>query len=105
MSTTAVFQSKHPHHTLWLHLEYDEHNEPQALLADLGKIGWTPSPYPPPSPLFGRATLTVGRGGSGLFGGWTPAEQSAFMRQVRATLKRHGFVGVPHQKLTLAELL
>lgn len=99
------FQSKHPHITCWLHIEYPEHQPPEKLFKALRDIGWTNEGCAPPSPLNGCAEEGFSRKGTGLFGGWTPAERRKFMKDARAALYMQGFQRVAVHKLSFAELI
>lgn len=118
LGPTLIFESKHPHDTRWLKLSYSEGAIPTALLRDLAAVGWTwdagmckrdtydPQVPVPHAPAFGgRVEVGIVANGSGLFGSWSPAEKRRYMREARRVLTMHGFVKVPHYKLTLADLL
>lgn len=116
--TGVRFASKSPHDTRWLEVSYPDDKIPTDLLRDLAAISWTwdagmrkTSNYDPlvPVPLApafgGRVEIDVTARGSGMFGGWTKAEKQRHLRGIRKVLAMHGFVKVPHRKLTLADLL
>lgn len=104
-STTAVFLSKHPHTKLWLELEFPQDHPPVELVAALKTIGWVePKGVIPLPPLDGRIKRTYAREGIDRWG-WNDAEKKKFLAECRALLRRYHFHGVPHHKLTLAELI
>lgn len=118
LGPTLLFVSKHPHDTRWLKLSYPDGSIPTALLRDLAAVGWTwdsgmrkrdiydPLVPVPHAPAFGgRVEVDIVTKGSSLFGSWTPAEKRRYMREAKRALSMHGFVKVPHCKLTLADLL
>lgn len=114
----VIFQSKHPHETRWLKLSYPDGQIPVDLLRDMAAAGWTwdagmrkpdgydplvPIPY---SPAFGgRVEIDITAKGTGLFGSWTKEEKQRRLREIRKVLAMHGFVKIPHHKLSLADLL
>lgn len=105
--TSVAFESKFPHTTPWLSIEFDVDEEPSELLSDLRKIDWLEdgrmNRLPP---LDGRQEITVlGPTGTGLFNLWTDAERRQHLPVVRRVLRRHGFNNVPWNRLTLADLL
>lgn len=115
---SVAFLSKHPHDTRWLSIKYPDDVVPTALLRDLVAVGWTWQPgmrklvsydplLPVPSapPFGGRVEVDIEAKGTGISGSWTPEESAAHMRRVRKVLRKHGFLRVPHNKLTLADLL
>jgi hypothetical protein len=103
--TTALFGSKHPHHTNWLELAYPEDHPPTELIEALRAVGWQHDGFPDPPPLNGIMNTTIGRRGTSLFGGWQPEERKQFMREARAVLRRFGFTGVSIHKYTFQELI
>lgn len=115
----VIFQSKHPHDTRWLRMSYPDGQIPSDLLRDMAAVGWMwdagmrkPDNYDPlvpipiAPPFGGRVEIDiVGAKGTGLFGSWTKAEGQRHMREIKRVLAMHGFVKIPHHKLTLADLL
>lgn len=116
--TGVRFASKFPYHKWWLEVSYPDDKVPVVLLRDLAAIGWTwdagmrkPDNYDPLAPVprapafGGRVEIDVTAKGTEVFGDWTKAEQQRYQRGIRKVLAMHGFVKVPHRKLTLADLL
>lgn len=99
------FQSKPPHRTSFLVLEFNESHRPGALLKSLSDIGWVEDGMAPPSPLDGRQEITVSKRGTGLFGGWTETERGLFLAECQTVLERYLHFDVPHRQLTAADLL
>lgn len=102
------FRSKHPHRTLWLWLEFPQHDDPKGLLDDLATAGWREGGSigaARMSPFKGRQQVEINKRGSGLFGEWLPNERKRFLAEARRILRRHGLVNVRNRKLTLADLL
>lgn len=102
-----AFESKAPHTTPWLSIEFDVDDEPTTFLQRLAAEGWEEDErYARVPPLDGRQEIHVGGpAGSGLFGGWKDQEKRRNMRAIRELLRNEGFVDVPWNKLTLADLL
>ena len=105
--TAVAFESKSPHTTPWLVLEYDVGQEPRELLEALAAIGWAPDglAQAPPLPDGTYENHLRGPVGSSLFGGWTDAERSRNLYVCRATLRRFGFRRVPWHHLAHRDLL
>lgn len=105
----AVFESKAPHTTLCLNIELHvptESADLATLEAKLQALGWTRAFNPAPPLPDGSQEVIFSKPGTALFLGWTPEERRAFMPPVRRLLRRFGFEGrVPHNRLTLADLL
>lgn len=102
---TVSFNSKHPHETLWIELCYPEATPPAELIADLSAIGFIEDGLGQAPPLDGVACVHLGKRGCALFAGWTDDERRENLKQARAVLRHHGFVGVPHNKLTWHDLI
>ncbi len=102
-----AFESKAPHTTPWLVIEYPVGEEPTELLTELAKLGWEEDQrFSRLPPLDGRQeTFIAPPKGSDLFGGWTLEEARKNMPPVRRLLRKHGFGRVPWNRLTLADLL
>lgn len=103
---SVAFESKAPHTTPWLSVQYPVGEEPTELFAKLAAIGWERDQFPSAPPLDGIQEVNlVPPTGSGLFGGWTEAEARKHMPLVRRVLRTEGFGKVPWNRLTLADLL
>lgn len=103
---TVAFESKAPHTTPWLSIEYPVGERPADLLIDLAGIGWTENERFTLPPLDGTQELELSPPtGTAFFGGWTPAEAKRNMPPVRRLLRRYGFDRVPWNRLTLEDLL
>ena len=103
---TLAFESKAPHTTPWLSVEYPEGEVPYDLLAALAQIGWVEDPLPRAPALDGvMETILEPPDGTDLFGLWTKDEAKRFMPEVRRLLRKQGFDRVPWNRLTLAEML
>lgn len=104
---TLAFESKAPHKTPWLSIEFDEGSEPVALLAQLEAAGWKEDTrYRRLPPLDGRQEIhVIGPPGTDLFSEWNLQERRTNMRAIRALLREEGFREVPWHKLTLEDLL
>jgi hypothetical protein len=104
---TVAFESKAPHTTPWLSIEYPVGEEPEELLANLAELGWKTSTrlrFAPP--LDGMQEVVIEPPlGTGLFRGWKPEEARKNMPAVRRLLRRHGFDRVPWNRLELADLI
>ena len=105
--TALCFESKNPHTTLWLRVEFPEGQEPEELFAALAKIGWREDTRFARLPaLDGVQEVKVsGPKGTELFGAWSAVERRAYMAACRDVLREFEFDGVPHYELTLEELL
>jgi hypothetical protein len=119
-SVRVQFQSQNPHNTLFLRVWADANNEPTEMYAALNKLGFTQDEVPPAPPIpaehcyaagyaKGDKTLIVEqtfvKGGSGLFGSWTPEEKKVNVPAVRGALRKFGFVRIDHRKLRLEDML
>lgn len=103
---TLAFESKAPHTTPWLSIEYPVGEEPTELFAELAELGWEPDGLAPAPPLDGiQEVYLKPPQGSDLFYGWKPAEAKKHMPAVRRLLRKHGFDRVPWNRLELADLL
>jgi len=103
---TLAFESKAPHTTPWLSVEFPVGEEPVSLLTDLSNIGWYEREYPRTPPLDGWQEVCLqGPRGSGLFKAWTEEEARQHMPAVRRFLRREGFDRIPWNRLELAELI
>jgi hypothetical protein len=105
VGTTVCFTSKAPHTTLGIEIHFPEGVRPEALFTDLAAIGFVEDGLRMAPPLDGIEEAWLSKRGSGLFAGWTPEEKKAFTKEARAVLRRHGFNGVPHNKLSWQDLL
>jgi len=103
--TTASFNSKAPHTTLWIELRFPVGAPPEELLAELAAAGFVEDGLAKAPPLDGVDYVQLGKSGSALFGGWSEEEHRANSKQARAILKRHGFTVVPHNKLEWQDLI
>lgn len=107
--TYITFASKHPHKTKMLLISFMEDNEPKELVDDLAVVGWAEDNglmplYKMPS-LNGRLEIQLHTEGSASFGFWTEDEARINMAKARKMLRKHGITGVPHRKLTLADMM
>src|SRR5262245_25649698 len=106
MGVELAFESKAPHTTPWLAIEYDVGDEPAELLTELSELGWREDDLRRLPVLDCRQEgPLLGPQGSCLFGGWLPHAAKANMPPVRRLLRRYGFDRVPWNRLTLADLL
>lgn len=96
-------QSKPPHKSCWLLIEYEPREEPASLVAELQEAGWLLQTRIPAS-FGGKEVRTYGKVGIGLFGSWTPTEQSARLLEIKTILARHGHENVLYRPLTPAQL-
>jgi len=112
---TVTMQSRQPHPTVWLELDYDGIQPPVELFSDLEMIGWKPpAPASPPAtaidwsnpdPVTGEdftinswkveGAIVRPPEGSGFRGHWTAGESAAFLRSVEGVLARHHLFGGP----------
>lgn len=99
------FGSKDEGKTCWLCITHkvDDHAV-ETLLADLETIGWKQNKYSKAPPIDDVAETIVFKRGTGLFGNWSPEERRAYMSEVRAVLRRHGYTHVPVNRLTWQDL-
>jgi hypothetical protein len=105
---TVAFESKVPHTTPWLSIEWEiDKDDPQELIEALAEIGWAEDPrYRRVPPIHNMQELNLNPpSGSGLFGEWTDEERRQRMPVVRRVLRDKGFKDVPWNQLTLADLL
>lgn len=103
---SVAFESKAPHTTPWLSVQYPVGEEPVELFAKLAAIGWKQDQFAPAPPLDGIQEIRlVPPKGAGLFFGWTDAEARKHMPLVRRVLRTEGFGKVPWNRLTWDELL
>lgn len=100
-----AFLSKVPHNTWFLSIVYHEDNIPITLLNHLNTLGWTKGPFFSAPPFKGIHKEELGCSGTGLFGDWTPLEKKKNMTNVRKVLRKHGFTGVQHYRISLADCL
>jgi hypothetical protein len=108
MSITVAFESKAPHTTPWLSVEWDlNEDDPQDLFDSLAELGWKEDARFAGVPPIGdvQETAISPPKGSDLFGGWTEAERRERMPEVRRLLRTKGFDRVPWNRLTLADML
>lgn len=108
--TYLTFASKAPHKTRFLAISFMDTKKPHDLINDLRDVGWAEEnaslmPLAPISPLNGRYEVHLFAHGSGLFDMWTDDEQKKHMANARRVLRKYGITGVPHRKLTLADMM
>lgn len=104
---SLAFESKAPHKTPWLSIEFPVGNEPVELIDELAKIAWVEDKSRirvPPLDGIQEVQITP-PSGTDLFLGWTPAEAKKYMPPVRRLLRRHGFDRVPWNRLELVDML
>jgi len=102
--TGLCFQSK-DRGTNWISISYEVGDEAtEALIADLKAAGWG-SQFRDAPPIQNIAETNLTKAGSGLFGGWTEEEKKQNMKEARAILRRHGYSGVPVQRLSWQDLI
>lgn len=113
VQTYMTFASRQPHTTRSLVISYNVDNKSYMfddLIRDLGEAGWSEAnadmmrlvELPP---LFGRKEITLYAKGSTRLNMWTDEEAKVHMRNARTVLRRYGIKGVPHRKLTIADLM
>lgn len=104
---TVAFESKAPHTTPWLSVEYPVGQEPVELFDKLKRIGWEEDTrFLRIPPINGVQEVKVSSPrGSELFGLWTKEEARRYMPEVRRVLRTEGFGKVPWNRLTLADML
>ncbi len=103
------FQSKHPHNTVFLFVEYDEseltlYHQLRDYLTVIGMFNVQEQRRVASM----KPTSTFSANGSGPFGSWTKAEKKLYMDRFRRILKQPDCLGlseVPYRKLTLEDLL
>lgn len=108
-----TFASKAPHKTKFLVISFHVDHKMyfhDDLIEDLRKVGWAEENAALRSlvelpPLFGRKEIHLFARGSDLFDSWTDEEAKKFMRDARTVLRRYNIKGVPHRKLTLADMM
>lgn len=108
-----TFASKQPHKTKFLAISYHVDHKPyffDDLINDLRKVGWAEENAALRSlvelpPLFGRKEIHLFAKGSSSFDMWTDEEAKVHMRNARTVLRRYMIKGVPHRKLTIADLM
>lgn len=106
---TLAFESKHPHTTPWLSIEWPVGEEPVELLAKLAELEWVENPLfearrLPPLDGIQEVNLSPPKG-SDIFYGWKPAEAKKHMPAVRRLLRQYGFDRVPWNRLELVDLI
>jgi len=102
---SAEMQSKAPHLTKFLRLEYRESEGlPDGLEKSLNDSGWVRSEFAPPPPLDGVAEVVFVSHGTGLFRGWTKQEAGAKMQALASALKPFG-IKPAVRKLTMGDCL
>jgi len=105
-----TFASKAPHKTRFLTISFMEDNAPTDLFADLQTVAWVKDagglvPMFELPAINGRKEVDLFAKGSEIFGFWTDAERKFHMAACRKVLRKYGFKGVPHHKLTLADMM
>jgi len=112
-NTYVTFVSTMPHKTRILLVSFMENSKPDNLLADLEAYGWSEDNNVGLRPLItfpsltnpGRVELDLHAAGSGRLGAWSDSEATKNLRNARKVLKHYGFNGVPHRKLTIADMM
>ena len=102
---TLAFESKAPHTTPWLSVEFPVGEDAYELLAKITGLGWRESQ---PRLRFHEGLEEVildPPKGSGLFGTWTEEEARQHMPAVRRLLRREGFDRIPWNRLELADVI
>lgn len=104
---TVAFESKVPHKTPWLSIEFPVGEEPAELLSELAQLGWVEDKrFQRVPPLDGRQEVMItAPSGTDLFLLWTDDEAKKYMPPVRRLLRRHSFDRVPWNRLTLADMI
>ena len=104
---SLAFESKSPHTTAWLSVEFEVGHPPDDLLESLAEIGWKEDErFNRMPPLDNRQEIHLRPpSGSDLFGGWNDEERQQNMNEIRTFLRKRGFNNVPWHRLTLEELL
>ena len=113
VQTYLTFASKAPHKTRSLLISFNVDNKSYMfddMINDLRKAGWaeenaTLRPMIELPPLFGRKEISLWAKGTGLFESWTDEEAKIHMRNARTVLRRYNIKGVPHRKLTIADMM
>lgn len=105
-----TFASKAPHKTRSLVINFVDGDMPTELIDDLREVGWAKEnagmlPLVELPPLDNRREIDLFAKGTGMFGDWTEEESKTHLRNARRVLKKHGVIGVPHYKLTYADLV
>ena len=106
--TYVTFASSNPHKTRFLAISFMEDRKPVDLLAELEVWGWAKDNGPFPLIDFainGRFEIHLHAKGSGPCDMWTEEEGSTYLRRARRALSTFGFNGVPHRKLTTADMM
>ncbi len=105
------FQSKAPHTTRWVAINFNVNERPEQLLAAFEAKGWKTtsagalSPMFEPMPINDRMQIDLFKDGTGLFGGWTPTEKRKLVKEAKTILVNNGVEEYYDQKLTLADLM
>ena len=108
--TYLTFASSKPSKDRWLIISFMVDDEPLELISDLNDTGWSNEfaqmiPLVEMPPLNGRKQMELHAQGSKLFGDWTDDEHKTNMANARRVLRKHGYKGVPHWKLTIADMM
>ncbi len=104
-------QSKAPHTTRWVAINYNVNERPDQLLAAFEASGWKTesagalAALIAPTPINDRMQIELYKDGTGPFGGWTPAEKRKFVKEAKAVLVGNGIEEYYDQKLTFADLI
>lgn len=107
--TYLTFASSQPHKDRWIIISFMVDTKPEALISDLNDVGWSKD-HADMLPLIesvfeGRTQVTLHALGTGVFRHWTDDERRMHMANARQVLRKHGYKGVPHWKLTLADMM
>ena len=107
--TYITFASATPHRTRSLLISFMEDKRPDDLINDLRDAGWAEDNAQmmallPASPLYGRLEISLWTETHGLFQSWTDDEKRKYLASARRVLKKYGMTGVPHRKLTYADM-
>ena len=103
---TLAFESKAPHTTPWLSVEYPVGEAPEELLAQLSTLGWEDDGLRRAPPIDGRQEVALlPPAGTGLFGGWSEDEARRHMPAIRRVMRQYGYDRVPWNRLELADLI
>ena len=100
-------QSKHPHTTRWLWVEWEPEKEQDKFLelaAALEEIDFILD-LVFPSPVLGFHTRTFYKPGSDLFEGWTVTERKSNLGALRRAFRVLELDPVPSRKLTFRDLI
>jgi len=98
------FQSKHPHRSRFLVIEYNSTEDPALIISVLVSLGWEiTSRIQKKENILTRIHLS--KKGNGLFNSWTTKEHSSLIKEAEKALKTIGFVRIPYRKLTIQDCI